>query len=201
MKRSSLLLMFIAFLAFSAQSCKNDKEVKDNAKKEMAEVKKTTKKNPRDLINKKSEEPVGPATTVKFKNTEYNFGKVMEGKIIEYDFEFTNTGKEPLTLKNVKASCGCTTPSWPRTPIAPSEKGKIHARFDTKRRGRVGGKPENKRITVTGNIQGGKQILTLKGTIDRTPEAQKEEDARRAKRKAEAEARKAKQAAAAKKTK
>ncbi len=200
MKKSSLLLMFIAFLAFSAQSCKNDKEVKDDAKKEMTNAKKTDANKPKDLILKKSEEPVGPTTTVKFKENEYNFGKVMEGKIVEYDFEFTNTGKEPLTLKSVKASCGCTTPSWPRTPIAPGEKGKIHARFDTKRRGRVGGKPENKRITVTGNMEGGKQILTLKGTIDRTPQAQKEEDERRAKRKAEAEARKAKEAAA-KKTK
>ena len=70
-------------------------------------------------------------------------------------------------MKNVKASCGCTTPSWPREPIAPGESGKIHAAFDTNGRGAVGGAVQSKTITVTGNFEGGTVQLTLKGLVDK----------------------------------
>ena len=58
---------------------------------------------------------------VKFETTSHSFGTVIEGQIATYDFKFTNTGTDPLVLSNVTASCGCTTPKWPREAIAPGQ--------------------------------------------------------------------------------
>lgn len=170
MRRISLLIVALIFSTFVLQSCKNDSEVKNSAREKLSNPKDKIAQaaaNPKDVLNKKEAEPIGPTTTVVFAEPTYDFGKVMDGDIVEHDYIFTNTGTEPLILKNVKASCGCTTPSWPRNAIAPGDQGKIHARFDTKKRGRTGGAPQSKSITVTGNIEGGKTVLKLKGMVDK----------------------------------
>jgi len=47
-------------------------------------------------------------------------------------FEFTNSGKEPVSITAVRASCGCTVPEYSRNIIMPSSKGQVtleyHAR-------------------------------------------------------------------------
>lgn len=65
----------------------------------------------------------GPQIT--FTKEKHNFGKIPQGKPVAYEFEFTNTGDEPLLIMSVKASCGCTTPYYPTEPIAPGKTGKI----------------------------------------------------------------------------
>ena len=55
----------------------------------------------------------------KFAEEEFNFGTIMQGDQVKHDFEFTNTGKEPLIIANAAGSCGCTVPEWPKEPIAP----------------------------------------------------------------------------------
>lgn len=57
--------------------------------------------------------------SIKFETTSHSFGNIIEGQIARYDFKFINTGTEPLILSNVSASCGCTTPKWPREALAP----------------------------------------------------------------------------------
>ena len=163
------ILLSAMFLSFS--SCKSDKESGKEPSENLT-VSNTGQNDqvaqtPAQIINNEAQQPLGPLTKIKFKSDAYDFGKVMEGKVIEHDYEFINDGDEPLILKNVKASCGCTTPSWPREPIAPGEKGKIHASFDTKGRGSAGGQPQNKTITVTGNFEGGTIQLSLKGLVDK----------------------------------
>ncbi|HPG11434.1 MAG TPA: DUF1573 domain-containing protein [Chitinophagaceae bacterium] len=51
------------------------------------------------------------------KETEYNFGKIPQGKPVYHSFELVNKGDTELKLDNVQASCGCTTPEWNREPI------------------------------------------------------------------------------------
>jgi len=58
-----------------------------------------------------------PADVLRLKETSHNFGKIPQGRPAVYVFEITNTGATPLTLENVQASCGCTTPEWSREPI------------------------------------------------------------------------------------
>jgi hypothetical protein len=69
--------------------------------------------------------------SMKFKNEEHSFGNMPEGPSVSYDFEFTNISKEPIVLSNVQASCGCTTPTWPKEPIAPGKSGKIDVVFNS----------------------------------------------------------------------
>lgn len=107
--------------------------------------------------------PVGP--NVEFEVTSHNFGKIPQGKPVSYEFEFTNNGDAPLILKNVKASCGCTTPFYPTEPIQPGEKSKIKAVYNAASAGNF-----HKSVTVTTNIQEAtgqdkKVILFIKGEV------------------------------------
>lgn len=99
--------------------------------------------------------------TLSFEYTNHDFGKVLEGDKAEHAFAFTNTGDAPLVISNVKASCGCTTPDWPKNPIAPGEKGLVRAVYDSKKRPG----PFNKGITVTSNASPANTLLTIKGLV------------------------------------
>jgi hypothetical protein len=45
---------------------------------------------------------------IEFETSEHNYGTIPYKGDGTYDFVFKNTGKEPLLLKNVRSSCGCT---------------------------------------------------------------------------------------------
>ena len=46
------------------------------------------------------------------KETEYDFGKIPQGKPVTHIFEVFNKSNAELKISNVHASCGCTTPEW-----------------------------------------------------------------------------------------
>jgi len=59
------------------------------------------------------------APVFEFMEEAFDFGNdIIDGEKKTHTFMFTNTGKSPLIIEKVKASCGCTTPNWPKTPIA-----------------------------------------------------------------------------------
>lgn len=45
------------------------------------------------------------------------------------EFPFTNTGKEPVVILSLRASCGCTVPELEKRAYAPGESGVIKATF------------------------------------------------------------------------
>lgn len=96
-----------------------------------------------------------------FRETTYDFGEIEEGTVAEHQFIFTNTGNQPLILSSVKASCGCTTPSWTKEPILPGKSGHVKASYNSKNR--PGG--FNKTITITSNASKPTQVLYIKGTV------------------------------------
>ena len=104
---------------------------------------------------------------IKFEKSENDFGKIEQGKPVTFAFKLTNTGKEPLILGTVTASCGCTTPVWTKEPIMPGEKGTVTATFNA---GVMG--PFNKTVTVPSNAENGTMYLTLKGEVITKPEGQ-----------------------------
>lgn len=98
---------------------------------------------------------------IEFEKKTHDFGEIPQGQDAAYSFKFTNTGDAPLTLKNVKPSCGCTTPKWPREPIAPGETATIKAVYDAASTGRF-----QKSITVTTNVENNSRIvLSIKGNV------------------------------------
>ncbi len=47
---------------------------------------------------------------LQFTNDDYNFGKIVFGKPTEYQVTVKNISTDSVTLENVQAGCGCTTP-------------------------------------------------------------------------------------------
>lgn len=77
-----------------------------------------------------------PVTTIEWKDTILNMGKINDGALLEVLYNFKNTGSEPLVFIDIKASCGCTIPEKPEKPVLPGDTGTIKAIFDSK--GRLG---------------------------------------------------------------
>ncbi|MCB0502857.1 MAG: DUF1573 domain-containing protein [Bacteroidetes bacterium] len=93
--------------------------------------------------NNQTEELVSGAK-IEFEKTVHDFGDNPQGTPVSTEFVFKNVGTTPLVLQNVKASCGCTTPYWPKEPIMPGEESKITAKYNMSKAGNF-----NKSITVT----------------------------------------------------
>ncbi|NJO00730.1 MAG: DUF1573 domain-containing protein [Bacteroidia bacterium] len=91
----------------------------------------------------------------------HDFGNIEEGVVASYEFEFTNTGDQPLEIESVKASCGCTSPFWTHEVIYPGKTGKIKASYSSD--GRPG--PFTKSLTVSSNAKKPVQILYIKGFV------------------------------------
>ncbi len=68
---------------------------------------------------------------ITFETKTWDFGKIAEeDKKATYVFNFTNTGKSPLVVSRVHASCGCTTPTWTKEPIEPGKKGSVTVAYN-----------------------------------------------------------------------
>jgi hypothetical protein len=107
--------------------------------------------------------PAGPTTTIEFEESEFDFGTIDEGEKVSHTYKFTNTGSEPLIIKDAKGSCGCTVPSWPKDPIAPGATGEMLVEFNSK--GKSGS--QNKRVTITSNTNPGQTFIQIKGEVNK----------------------------------
>ena len=99
-------------------------------------------------------------------NQIFDYGNIPEdGGLADHTFMVKNTGSEPLVLKHVIASCGCTTPDWTKEPIAPGKTGEVKVSYNPK--GRPG--PFSKAITIycdnTDPVP-----LTIKGNVTNSSE-------------------------------
>lgn len=127
----------IASVSFSQEKAqKNDKKSKDQTEK----------------VEKRSD--------IVFDKLVNDFGTMEKGGDASCVFTFKNLSKKPLTLTNVKTSCGCTAAEWPREPIAKKKKGSIKVKYDSNR---VGKFTKTIRVFIEGRenpIQ-----LEIRGTI------------------------------------
>ncbi len=110
------------------------------------------------------EKQVSTQDSIIFKSIVHDYGTIVQGADGGCEFTFTNKGKTPIILNDVKASCGCTTPDWTRTPVAPGEKGIIKVTYNTNNVGAF-----SKSITVSSNAVNTPLVLTIKGNV--TPKA------------------------------
>ncbi len=99
--------------------------------------------------------------TLKFGRETHDFGEMKEGDLASYEFEFTNTGNQPLIVSNVQPSCGCTSPFWTKEPVMPGQKGKIKATYNSQGRPGV----FNKSLTVVSNASNATSTLYIKGMV------------------------------------
>lgn len=96
-------------------------------------------------------------------NTTHDFGKIPQGEPASHSFTIKNTGDAPLVIKDVKPSCGCTTPKWPRKPISPGDSAEIKAVYDAESMGAF-----QKSIRVKTNVPfSGTKTLKIKGVVEK----------------------------------
>lgn len=105
-----------------------------------------------------------PTTSLKFDKLSHDFGKVKEESDNKTVFRVTNTGKFPLIIDAVKASCGCTTPSKPTEPIAPGKSDKIEVVFHPN----VGQlNKQSKTVRVTANTEPKETVLKISAFVEK----------------------------------
>jgi hypothetical protein len=160
-----ILSLFVAVIAISATAQDTKVQEKDATQKEY------------------------PAIT--FSKKVHNFGDLKEGDVVETTFEFVNSGKAPLIINRIKASCGCTVPSnWRKTPILPGEKSSFTVKFNSKNKPNI----QSKRIKIYSNTEKSNEYVTIKAVVAPDPELQKARDERMRKWKEKREAKKKQEA-------
>jgi len=95
-----------------------------------------------------------------FKDTIHNFNTIWYMNEASHEFTFKNTGKLPLIIERVRSSCGCTVPTWEKSPVPPKGKGKITVKYDTKRIGQF-----QKSIKIYSNALNSPVILVIMGAV------------------------------------
>ena len=142
------LLLFVALLAISVTSCKNDASKKvDEEKAEKAQEKAQQEKN-------------FPKMT--YEEEVYDFGTITAGETVEHEFTFKNTGDAPLVISNARASCGCTVPSYTDEAIQPGESGNMLVKFNS--RGKKN--QQNKMVRITANTEKGTETIRIKAFVE-----------------------------------
>ena len=95
-----------------------------------------------------------------FATSRHDFARFDEGAVVTTTFAFTNTGDAPVTLTDVRPSCGCTTPEYPTGAIAPGATAEIVVAYASE--GRPGpfekvvtlvtDEPATTTLTITGDV-------------------------------------------------
>lgn len=75
--------------------------------------------------------PARPVTSIAIDSSFFDFGTVKQGVMVKRTFRFANTGADSLVITDVKTTCGCTVPDWPKQPVPPGGKGEIKVEFNT----------------------------------------------------------------------
>ena len=108
-----------------------------------------------------------PTAEITFEKVTHDFGTFNEAdgpqKCV---FKFKNTVDAPLIINQAVASCGCTVPSYTKTPIKPGETGEIKVTYNG--RGKFPGHFK-KTITIYSNAETEMCRLYIEGVMKEDP--------------------------------
>jgi outer membrane lipoprotein-sorting protein len=156
--KSSFFIGFLLLLAACA-----DKKQEKHASSIVA-----NEDNTRDLektltsVDKEEQERQKSLSEIEFERLVHDYGKIVADADYNSTFEFTNTGKKPLLIYDVKTSCGCTVPTWNKNPIPAGAKERIQVTFHPKSH-QLG--TEVKTVTVLSNTNPGMTVLQIKADV------------------------------------
>lgn len=92
---------------------------------------------------------------LKWDKKEWECFPAINDTAVKAEFNFTNTGRDAVTITSVEPGCGCTTASLEKTTFQPGERGHITAVFTLGDRSGLQTKP------IRVSIKGEEQITTL----------------------------------------
>ncbi len=104
---------------------------------------------------------------VTFDKTLHDFGEIENGTPVETTFNYTNTGKSPLVVTDIKSTCGCTVPQgWSKEPLMPGESSQFTVKFNGKGANKV-----SKTVTLTTNSEKGREQVRITAFVKPDPTA------------------------------
>lgn len=109
------------------------------------------------------EERRATQTTMEVTPSVHDFGVIDKETPVTTIFTVKNTGDNPLTINDAKASCGCTVPRKPEEPILPGETGELEVTFTSKPN--QAGQNITKTVTITANIPNSTKKVTIKAKV------------------------------------
>ena len=77
------------------------------------------------------------------------FHRSPQDKFVEATYTFKNAGSQPVSIENVRTSCGCTSADPDKKTYAPGESGEIKVKFTFG--GRLGGQRKTIRVFTSDN--------------------------------------------------
>ena len=100
---------------------------------------------------------------IRFDTLKIDLGTFSESEPVrKCTFNFTNVGTAPLIIQQAFASCGCTVPTFTKTPIKPGEKGQVDVTYNGA--GKFPGK-FSKTVTVRSNGRNEVVRLIIEGNM------------------------------------
>lgn len=104
--------------------------------------------------------PEAKSSALAWNEETHDFGQIPKGIPATFAFEFVNNGEAPVTIADVKPSCGCTAADYSKEAIAPGEKGFVKAEFNAAKEGVF-----NKSVTVRFGDGSQPALLKLRGEV------------------------------------
>jgi hypothetical protein len=151
MKKINLILFALAMLPLN--SCKENATEKINEDN----VEKAAERDAQTIV----------FPTINFDKTLHDFGEIQNGTAVETVFSYTNSGRSPLVVTDIKSTCGCTVPQgWSKEPLMPGESSQFSVKFNGKGANKV-----SKTITLTTNTEKGREQVRITAFVKPDPNA------------------------------
>ena len=158
----SKLLFSIFLSAFIFISCNNNNGKKDNG---LDEIRLDGKTSNADIVRMPitADTPLDTNNIAKItmEETDFNFGSVNEGDVVKHTFKLKNVGNQPLLITDIRTTCGCTVPTWNKSPIAANANDQVEVKFDTKGKANE----QIKKITIIANTFPAETELIIRGMV------------------------------------
>jgi hypothetical protein len=163
----SLSVFFILAACSTNETTKKDNEIQSAIEAGGENDVNYTNENAAELaeIEKELAEEAANFTTLKVNKITHDFGTILLGSENTCEFVVTNTGKKPLIISDVQASCGCTTPEKPEGPIQPGKSDVIKVGFKPSSRSNDK-EYVSKTVTITANTEPRLTIVTVKAIVE-----------------------------------
>lgn len=146
--KSKLFILGAFALSFAISSC-GEKKASDNFTAEETA--------------QQAENVVDPATApvLTLAEANHDFGDVQANNKVETYIKFKNDGKSPLVIRDASATCGCTVPEFPSTPIAVGATDSIKVVYTA---GNMNGK-QKKTVTLVTNTVNGHEKFDISANV------------------------------------
>lgn len=98
---------------------------------------------------------------VSFDKLRHDFGNIKYGEPQSATFILTNNGNSPLVINNIETTCGCTVPTWDKSPISPNSSSEITVLYKADKTGFF-----QQKIFVYSNAKNSPQGLIITGNVE-----------------------------------